>query len=389
MKILYLSHSSEIQGSGRALLNIIKGIQAHNIESIVVVPKRDGALCEELRKMKVNYLIVPLALSVYPSLKTRRDIFLYIPRIGRIIINNTISFFRIIHIIKIIKPDLIHTNVGPIHVGSMAAILTHIPHVWHIREYQDLDFGWNPFPSKRFFFKMIHHPNNHLISITKGVSSYYKMTNKDAIVYDGVINSEEKPEIKDKQNYFLFVGSLDRAKGIEDAIHAFVEIVAKFPLFRLYIAGSGNTFYTEYLSQLVKQSGYTDKINFLGFRSDVDSLMSNAAALIVSSRFEGFGFITTEAMYNGCLVIGKNTAGTKEQFDNGLKYCGKEIGFRYSSYEELVISMALVCKNGANCFLKTIRLAQNSVIALYSIKKNIQEILDLYNKILENNALQV
>ena len=45
--------------------------------------------------------------------------------------------------------------------------------------------------------------------------------------------------------------------------------------------------------------------------------MSKALALFVPSSFEGFGFITVEAMFCGCLVIGRNTGGTKEQFDNG------------------------------------------------------------------------
>lgn len=60
------------------------------------------------------------------------------------------------------------------------------------------------------------------------------------------------------------------------------------------------------------------QVVFLGMRKDIYSLMKDAMALIVPSYWEGFGFITTEAMFNGCLVIGRNTSGTKEQFDNGL-----------------------------------------------------------------------
>ena len=40
-------------------------------------------------------------------------------------------------------------------------------------------------------------------------------------------------------------------------------------------------------------------------------------------------------MYNHCLVIGRNTAGTKEQFDNGLDQTGEEIGLRFDSDLEL------------------------------------------------------
>jgi len=47
-------------------------------------------------------------------------------------------------------------------------------------------------------------------------------------------------------------------------------------------------------------------------RDDVYAIMSRATALIVPSHFEGFGRITAEAMFNGCLVAGYNSAGTRE-----------------------------------------------------------------------------
>lgn len=55
--------------------------------------------------------------------------------------------------------------------------------------------------------------------------------------------------------------------------------------------------------------------------------MNRATALIVPSPFEAFGLITAEAMFNKCLVIGKDTAGTKEQFDNGQKNTIKKLLF--------------------------------------------------------------
>ena len=57
-------------------------------------------------------------------------------------------------------------------------------------------------------------------------------------------------------------------------------------------------------------------VKFLGFRSDRLDLMYKAKAIIVPSRFEGFGFITVEAIMNGCFVIGHNTGGTSEIAQN-------------------------------------------------------------------------
>lgn len=66
--------------------------------------------------------------------------------------------------------------------------------------------------------------------------------------------------------------------------------------------------------------------------------MAEASAIIISSQSEGFGRVMAEAMYNGCLVDGKNAAGIKEQFDNGLQFCDQEIGIRYSDYGDLSLS---------------------------------------------------
>ena len=45
---------------------------------------------------------------------------------------------KVINYIQEVKPNIIHSNVGPIDIGYKAAKKLRIPHVWHIREYQDL-----------------------------------------------------------------------------------------------------------------------------------------------------------------------------------------------------------------------------------------------------------
>ena len=50
-------------------------------------------------------------------------------------------------------------------------------------------------------------------------------------------------------------------------------------------------------------------------------------------------------MLNNCLVIERDTAGTKEQFNNGLKDTGEEIGLRFKTVEELTMRMIEVSNN--------------------------------------------
>ena len=367
MKILFLAHSSIIEGSGRALINILKGLQTYGVEVNVVLPNKKGDLNVSLHQLNIDCFYIPLTTTVYPPLKSRRDILLYLPRLFRLIIKNSISYWKLLALTKKISPDIIHTNTGVVNTGSQIALRTHIPHIWHIREYQELNFGWIPFPTKKNFHRRLHQSNNHLIAITKDVFSHYKMSEKDRVIYDGVISVGQIPVIKEKQKYFLFVGRLEEAKGIEEAIEAFILFAGEFSDYQFLIAASGYPEYTARIKEKVNKTGLSTRIQFLGYRTDVNELMSQATALILSSRFEGFGFVTTEAMYNGCLVIGKNTAGTKEQFDNGLEYCGREIGLRYSTKQDLINMMTALCKNGIEYYTHTIQDAQkNSYKSVFS-----------------------
>ena len=80
---------------------------------------------------------------------------------------------------------------------------------------------------------------------------------------------------------------------------------------------------------------------FLGRKNttEVYNIMHHASAFLMLSKFEEFGFTTAEAMFNHCLVIGRNTAGSKEQFDNGQSFSGIEIGIRVNNVKDIIEAM--------------------------------------------------
>ena len=99
--------------------------------------------------------------------------------------------------------------------------------------------------------------------------------------------------------FFLFVGRLERIKGLDDVIPAFVEYCDA----DLLIAGSG-----DYGDKLRSLAGDNPRVHFLG-RIDPDTLRHyyrHARALIVPSIcFETFGIILIEAFQNGTPVIAR------------------------------------------------------------------------------------
>ena len=114
--------------------------------------------------------------------------------------------------------------------------------------------------------------------------------------------------------------------------------------------------------------------------------MRNATAVVVPSVFEAFGRVMAEAEFQGCLVIGRDTGGTHEQFENGVKLCGREIGLRYKTVDELASRLKEVTTQCHEYYYEMRQNAFNVVNKLYSIETNVETILSFYENILNNQS---
>ncbi|TCK84944.1 glycosyltransferase [Albibacterium bauzanense] len=380
INVLYISVGEG--GSDIALLNMLNGLSVYeNINPVVLVNPRK-VLIPELESRNIVYKIVNYKFSLWPRFNYWSEKIRYPWRLISNPIKNFIAVKKIIKIASDYNIDIIHTNVGVIQIGYIVAKKLGIPHIWHLREYQGPEFKMCQFPSKKFFFDKLNNDNNYSIAITNGVYNHFKLNQQNScLIYDGVLKNNQTRFILEKEKYFLFVGKITDNKGVTELLEAFIEFAKTDELYELRIVAKFTiNEYTRTLIKKIKKSGLQDRIKFLGYRQDTYELMSTASALIVPSKFEGFGLTTAEAMFNGCLVIGKDISGTKEQFDNGLKECGLEIGIRYSTLKELTLAMNDVKTNGIQHYVEQIKNAQATVKGLYSIEKNTQEINLLYKK---------
>ena len=139
------------------------------------------------------------------------------------------------------------------------------------------------------------------------------------------------------------------------------------------------------LNQFIEKYHISNLVTFLGDRKDIEFLMQEATAIVIPSRFEAFGRCMAEAMFNGCLVIGKNTGGTKEQMENGINLEGKEIALRYETTEDLTQLLAEITSNIKDYRDYTLR-AFHTVNQLYSSEANTQQVFDFYNYILHTES---
>lgn len=380
MRILYVTHSSNLAGSNKALLNIIQKVIILGHDILVVTDNKSGLFLEALDNLKVPYRECRVIQSTWhdaPNIlkKIRYNI--------KNFLREYRSFVDVDKIVHEFKPDLIHTNVGPLAAGIMAALKNSIPHVWHQREYTNRYPGLCFFPSFGVFLKLTHLNNNFNICITKGVFNNINGRKEcDQIIYDGVFSINNLPVVqKEKIDYVLFVGNVHPGKGTKDVIINFLKFNQKHPGYELLIVGNYDEKDSYYQECIYLCKNKEDKIKFLGLCKNVYTIMAKAKMIVINSEYEGFGFVAAEAMLNDCLVIGRNTTGTKEQFDEGLAYYNEEIGFRFSNNIEMLACMHRAVEEDTTIIRQH---AREIVIKKYTLEQNVDAIIELYKKILQN-----
>lgn len=388
MKIAYFLHTtSTTDGSTKAFLHIIKQLKGLDINPLVILPDK-GALCRLLQEQKIPCIALRHGTrpSTYPPYNTIKDKIIFLPRLlGRMIIN-IIATCQSYIILRRFRPDLIHTNTSVLTIGYYVARLLKIPHIWHLREYDAWEFQSYPYPTFRYQQKRFQKSYSYTVPITKALQHYYglEQISTSQVIYDGVLPSSAITYTSNKDNYLLFAGSLCEVKGILPLIDAYAEYVRQCPqALPLWIAGAGSNDYTKKIKDSIEYYQLTSHIQLLGMRNDIDTLYKNAKALIVPSLFEGFGFITAEAMFNGCLVIGHNVAGTKEQFDNGKEITGEEIALRYDTQEQLIQHLLQLTNSSILSYEPIILRGQTTAMKLYTTEVHLEKILTLYNSIVK------
>jgi len=118
-------------------------------------------------------------------------------------------------------------------------------------------------------------------------------------------------------NFILFVGVLEKVKGIEYLIEAFSKIEKEFPQFKLVLIGKGSK--RKNLEYLISNLKLSDKVEFKGKLSleETKNVMKNCYCLVLPSLSEGLGRVLMEAMALGKPVIGSNVGGIPDLIKDG------------------------------------------------------------------------
>lgn len=322
MKILWLSHSSMLEGSERSLFEAVQELVNLGEDVHVVVPS-EGLLVKKLRDTKatIYFLSIPWWVKEF---RVHSNMVRRLYEYARAILNLS-------RLLKELEPDVVITNTIVIPFGAVSSRLIGIPHIWYIREFLEEDHNFKFEFGRQFSVRLINALSQKIIvnseTVYKKFSDYIPPS-KMQVVYNAVNVVKEFPSgisIKKQEGIFyaVLVGRKTPGKGQKDAIEA-VEILLKGQQkVHLWLVGSEFGNYAEELKSYVRVLGIEYAIDFIPFVENPAQYMMAADVVLVCSKCEAFGRVSIEAMKLGKAVIGSNSGSTPELIKdswNGLLY---------------------------------------------------------------------
>ena len=161
----------------------------------------------------------------------------------------------------------------------------------------------------------------------RAVSNFLVEMARDA-GYDGPIDRfiafsqygtflDTEPRTWPEKPHVLFVGVLERYKGVDVLLDAWRAVAAEIPQAQLTIVGAGSC--SGDLGSQARRAHLDDSVRFVAPlpRAELRDLIDASSFLVLPSRSEGLGRIVLEAMARARAVVGSAVGGIVELVDDG------------------------------------------------------------------------
>lgn len=185
--------------------------------------------------------------------------------------------------------DLIHNHLG-FQLLPLAPLID-VPIVTTMHSSLEPDF---PYLAEKF-------KNNNYVSISNAQRELAPYLNYVETIYHGLQNSEYEPRLSGDSDYYLFLGSLIKNKGVNIAVKAAKELGIK-----LFLAGEFRESEKDFYDKEVDPYIDGKQIRVLGevTTKEKNRLLRGAKALLFPSQWkEAFGLVIIEALTHGTPVV--------------------------------------------------------------------------------------
>lgn len=272
--------------------------------------------------------------------------------------------------------DIVHSNTSPNDIGVLLARKLKAKHVWHVREFCDLDFHFDIYRGLPRLRKLINTADAR-IAISSAIKTHWHMPEEHTWIINNAIRSKNDAcYIPNKEKYLLFSSYyLTESKGTHAAIIAFAKSGIKNEGYQLLLMGNCTEEYKEYLLSIVHENKLENHVKFIPCQKDVKPYFALATAYLMMSDFEALGRVTAEAMFFGCPVIAHASGGTLDMVKQN------ETGYLYNTIDECAALIKQVCEEPQE---ELILRAQKYAINNLSQEVYGPKIMEVYRTILNN-----
>lgn len=370
IKILYTIPNFDTAGSGKALLNIAKGLDNSLYEPHICCLHDQGDFFKVVKASGIPVHIFEYATNLRPRLKA------------------LLKIIRKSYFFRKNKFDIVHSfHYSADYSEPLSVRLSNTKWVFTKKNMSWEGASKNSWKLRSKLAKRI------IIQNTDMQKQFYPNSKKTDYITRGVNANEFVPQlpnkdlinefgISSKHRVIMAVANLAPVKGIEVLISAFDELYDKKQKLKLLIVGDDRNEYAMKLKSLAEKSKSYSNIHFTGKRSDVKELLSLADIFVLPTldegRREGSPVSLLEAMSSAKFIIASRVSGIKD-----ILASFKDHMFEPGSVDELVAKLRSSLEKPIDELRKEGQILREEILKNFTIEKEVQKHEEFYQKILK------
>lgn len=322
MNVLVIENVNTTRGAAMSMRTLLKDLKALYGVNITVMQTRENSNTSFYDNCGIKHFVGGQESYIIDPIKgvsVIRFRWRLMKRLRRVLKQNKHAYSAVCTQVGLENIDIVYTNVDRYMVGHYIQKKSKIPHVIHLREFGDLDFG--AVSALPFHHRLLDRYVTKYIAISKAVkehqASFGILEDKIDVIYNGVENCFIKNSAWNEKEEILriaVVGAVIPAKGQLQAVQALSHLNQQIKeRVQLDIYGSGDQMYMEKLNQITQELGV--QVRLMGQTDKLAEILPTYHVGIVPSRAEAFGRVTVEYMMAGLYVIASDTGANPELID--------------------------------------------------------------------------
>lgn len=297
--VLFFTRTMYLGGTENVILQLCEILKPH--VNKIVVCSCGGVNVERLTAMGIKHYTIPDIEQKFPKV--------------------------LLTVCKTLKKIVDTEHITTIHTHHrMAAFYVSLMKLY--KKCRFINTSHNTFFSKKILTKFSY-KNANLVAcgemVKKNLVEYFGLPDRQVTVIHNTVKPFGDCPTPDKTISSLHdngcfvvgnIGRLSEQKGMEYYIKAVPELVRKFPVMRFLIIGSGED--EQKLKQLCDELNMNDYIIFMGYRNDIQNIMSQLDLVVLSSLWEGLPLTPIEAFSVSKTIVATAVDGTVEVVTDGM-----------------------------------------------------------------------